>query len=889
MAQGGDGALAASHSSDEGRSVLDLLPVLISRIDAGERYRFVNTAYREWFGLALEQVVGRTVAEVLGPAAYDVVRPFVLRALAGERVTFEQSIPYTSGTRDVQVTYTPVGGGRDGFVAMVVDVSERRRVDAALRVSEDRLRELNQVQQLISGELDLQKVVQAVTDVATAMSGADFGAFFYNVIGEEGERYTLYTLSGVPRESFEGFPMPRNTALFGPTFRGEGVVRIDDVHKDARYGTNPPYHGMPKGHLPVVSYLAVPVVSRSGEVLGGLFFGHEQPGIFTAATEDLVKGLAAQAAVSMDNARLFDEQKRSERRLAFLADASRVLGSSLDYEETLQGMVRLAVPAIADWAGADVIAADGTIKRLAVAATSPEREDLSWDLSRRYPVQAEGASAVPEAIRTGEPVVYSDVTDSLIDAWTRDDEHRALIKAMGLCSIMVVPLRARERILGALWFATLESGRRFGAADRELAVSLGDRAAVAVDNSRLYSESVAAYEQAQRASRMKDEFLATLSHELRTPLSAIVGWAHLLGQGELDEAARHRAIEAIRRNATVQTQLISDILDVSRIVAGRMRLEVRPVELTAVVEAALDTVRPAAEAKKIALATRLDPAVSSLSGDGDRLQQVVWNLLSNAVKFTPAGGTVEVRLRPADGHVLLSVQDSGPGIPPDALPHVFERFQQADASSTRRHGGLGLGLAIVRHLVELHGGTVEAANAPEGGAVFEVRLPTTLRAAPAVALEAAPANGGPPQQQAAPGLDGVKVLVVEDHPDARELVFRVLENAGARVTAVATAAEALAAIERERPDVLLSDIEMPGQDGYELMRILRTRPPQLGGDVPAAALTAYAGAENRRAALSAGYQAHLAKPVQPDTLIDIVRRLGRPPQTSAPDTKDAPG
>jgi PAS domain S-box-containing protein len=879
MAPGDDAAVVASRGAvDEGRAILDALPVLVARIGPDGRYRFANSSYETWFGWRADAVVGRTAQEVVGQEAYASVRTYVERALAGEPVTYEQRVPYRSGTRDVRVSYAPLrrpDGAPDGFVVLAVDVSETRRTADTLRVTEQRLREINRVQQLISAELDLQKVVQAVTDAGTEIAAADFGAFFYNVTAESGESYMLYALSGVPRESFARFPMPRNTALFGPTFRGEGVVRIDDVHQDPRYGQNAPYHGMPAGHLPVVSYLAVPVISRSGEVLGGLFFGHQRPGMFSAETEELVKGLAAQAAASMDNARLFDEQKRSERRLAFLSDASRVLGSSLDYEETLKAMVRLAVPVIADWAGVDVIGVDGGIRRLAVAATDPAREELSWELSRRYPAQPEGNTAVPEAIRTGEPVVYPEVTDAMMAAWARDAEHGALIKGLGLRSVMVVPLRARGRMLGALWFATVESGRRYGDADRELAVSLGDRAALAVDNARLYGESVAAYEQAQRASRMKDEFLATLSHELRTPLSAIVGWAHLLGQGELDEGARQRAIEAIRRNATVQTQLISDILDVSRIVAGRMRLEVRPVDVLAVVEAALDTVRPAADAKGIALVPRYATGAAPLFGDADRLQQVAWNLLSNAVKFTPPGGRVEVSLRATGTHVLLAVQDSGPGIPEEAVPHVFERFQQADASSTRRHGGLGLGLAIVRHLVELHGGTVEAANAPGGGARFEVRLPTGVRQAPAVAVETAPAGGHGQERPPAPArLAGLRVLVVEDHPDARELVSTVLESAGARVTAVGTAAEALAAIDRERPDVLLSDIEMPGQDGYELMRTLRARPAKMGGDVPAAALTAYAGAEHRRAALSAGFQAHLAKPVQPDTLVDIVQRLG---------------
>jgi signal transduction histidine kinase len=741
--------------------------------------------------------------------------------------------------------------------------------EAALRVSERRLREIIRVQRLISSEMDLHKIVQAVTDAATFASGAEFGAFFYNVTSEQGESYMLYTLSGVPREHFERFPMPRNTAVFAPTFTGQGVVRLDDVRKDPRYGRNPPYHGMPEGHLPVVSYLAVPVVSRSGEVLGGLFFGHKEPGVFTAAAEEMVTGLAAQAAVSMDNARLFDAQRRSERRLAFLADSGRVLASSLDYEETLPALVGLAVPGIADWAAVDVVNDDGTVRRLGVSATDERRERLGWEVARAYPERVDGSGAVAEALRAGDPVIHAEVGAALLDRWAADAEHRRQLEELGLRSLMVVPLRGRGPALGALWLATTEPGRTYGAADAELAATLGNRAAVAVDNARLYAESLAAYEQAQRASRMKDEFLATLSHELRTPLSAIVGWAHLLAEGGLDEGARKRAIDAIRRNATMQTQLISDILDVSRIVAGRMRLEVHPVDLAVVAEAALDTVRPAASAKQIELVADMQRGGPVMAGDADRLQQVAWNLLSNAVKFTPPGGRVHVGLRATGTHVVLSVRDTGPGIPEAALPHIFERFHQADASSTRRYGGLGLGLAIVRHLVELHGGTVEASNVSGGGALFEIRLPLLRDAVPAVA----PVPRDVDTRDGRPGLSGIRVLLVEDHPDARELVTTVLEAAGARVTAVGTAADALASIDRERPDVLLSDLEMPGQDGYELVRQLRARPAQLGGEVPAAALTAYADGEHRTRALASGFQAHVAKPVQPDTLLDVVRRL----------------
>ena len=378
---------------------------------------------------------------------------------------------------------------------------------------------------------------------------------------------------------------------------------------------------------------------------------------------------------------------------------------------------------------------------------------------------------------------------------------------------------------------------------------------------------------AEAANRAKDQFLATLSHELRTPLNAVVGWAHMLRSGKLDAAATLRAIETIDRNARAQSQLISDILDISRIVSGKLRLNVRPVDLTPVVEAALDTVRPSAEAKGIRVQTVLDPAAGPVSGDADRLQQVVWNLLANAIKFTPRHGRVQVRLARIDSHVELRVEDTGVGIAAEFVPHVFALFRQRDGSPSRQHGGLGLGLALVKHLVELHGGSVECASPGEGlGAVFSVKLPLMIAATREPAGVHPTAETGAPVP-APPSLEGVSVLVVDDDPEARHLITTLLEERGAKVRAVGSSAEALAALDHEVPDVLVSDIEMPGPDGYALMRAVRERPAERGGRVPAAALTAYARTEDRMQALLAGFHLHMPKPVQPAELAAVVASL----------------
>ncbi|HEX2223088.1 MAG TPA: response regulator [Thermoanaerobaculia bacterium] len=380
--------------------------------------------------------------------------------------------------------------------------------------------------------------------------------------------------------------------------------------------------------------------------------------------------------------------------------------------------------------------------------------------------------------------------------------------------------------------------------------------------------------QAEEANRIKDEFLATLSHELRTPLSAMLGWAQMLRTGKLDAATTARALETIERNARAQSQLISDLLDVSRIITGKLRLDLRTVELPSIVEAALDSIRPAAEAKGVRLDVSFDRMMGPVMGDSDRLQQVTWNLLSNAVKFTPKGGAVEVRLERQGDALELRVKDSGIGIPPAFLPYVFDRFRQAEGASTRSHGGLGLGLSIVRHLVELHGGTVHVESEGEGkGAAFRVRLPAWSPLSDGLSGEPTERPAGPGLFDDASLLGGIHVLVVEDEEDTRELITTALESCGAEVTAADSVTTALEALDRRVPDVLVSDIGMPGEDGYSLIRRVRSRQADQGSELPAAALTAYARAEDKLRALAAGFNTHLPKPLDPGELVQTVAEL----------------
>jgi PAS domain S-box-containing protein len=566
------------------------------------------------------------------------------------------------------------------------------------------------------------------------------------------------------------------------------------------------------------------------------------------------------------------EMKRAKDNQAFLLEATRVISSSLDYEATLSSVANMSVPTLADWCAVDLLQEDGAMQRLAMAHVDPEKVQWAQDFLRRYPYDPKSSSSVAKVMASGKPELYPEVTDAMLVAGARDEDHLRWMRQGGFKSIMIVPLVTQGRTVGVLTFVASESGRRYDDEDLVLAQDLAGRAALAISNARLYHES-------QESSRLKDDFLTTMSHELRTPLNAILGWAGLLTTQNLDSKTTTQALQTIERNARAQVRLIEDLMDVSRIITGKLRLDIRPVVLSAVVEAAVDAVRPTAQAKDIRLQMLLDPQAGPVSGDPDRLQQVIWNLLSNALKFTPKEGRVQVRLERINSHVEITVTDNGQGISPEFLPHVFDRFRQADASHTRSVGGLGLGLAIVRQLVELHGGTVQAQSPGIGeGSTFVVSLPLaavhkaeTNRATDRERVH--PSSGRGVSLDCPPALNGLKVLVVDDEPDARELITTVLEQCQAVVTVASSASEALEALARVQPDVLVSDIGMPGEDGYSLIEKVRQLPPQQGGRIPAVALTAYARAEDRIKALAAGFQMHAPKPVEPAELAAIVASL----------------
>ncbi|HEX4448193.1 MAG TPA: ATP-binding protein [Polyangiaceae bacterium] len=511
-----------------------------------------------------------------------------------------------------------------------------------------------------------------------------------------------------------------------------------------------------------------------------------------------------------------------------------------------------------------VMLLDGTGRTLELASAVGYPDEVVGHWSA---IPIEASAPLTDVVRTQAPLFFA--SHGMVGerypwlAGARHGDDRALA---------VIPLAFKQRAFGAVALVFRRS-HEFADADRAFLASLAECAAQAIDRARLLEAERIVRREAETANRLKDEFLATMSHELRTPLNAVMGWVTILQTETLDTAAMRRAIDSIDRNARAQARLVEDILDVSRITAGNLRLDTQPTDAAAVVRAAVDVVGPAAEAKQIDLRLALADACV-VSTDAARLQQIVWNLVSNAVKFTPERGRIDVSVERTQAGVTIEVADTGAGIDPDFLPHVFDRFRQYDGSTTRRKGGLGLGLAIVRHLVELHGGSVAAhSDGPGRGATFKVMLPVSIVRDEPPRVAAGAAGPVPKASHAAPALTGLRILVVDDDPDVREVLCAALVIWGAEVSSAESAPAALMQLASIRPDLLVCDIGMPEMDGYALMRELRARPASAGGLTPAIAVTGFARPEDVKRAIAAGFQLHVAKPVDLGTLAPKLARL----------------
>ncbi len=754
----------------------------------------------------------------------------------------------------------------------------RQRTDAVerqARAARDRLRAVSDVAAVLSSTRTRGEVARAVVQEGMRIAQADVCTLY--LLNEKGTALELIGDRGVAADLLERIRrIERGDG--NSTFENLESQRALWVENDAEYRALYPELAMLRvDGRRARAFWSLPLVVE-GRPVGLLGMGFYEPRRFSADDRTLVQTLAQQCAQALLRAMRLEREEGERAQREFLAKAGETLVSSLDYEVTLATIAQLAVPTIADWCSVEIAdAGSTTFHQAAVAHVDPNKVKFAEELMRRYPPDPEARRGVPEVIRTGKSELYPEIPSALLEAAAKDAEHMRLIRELRLESGMVVPLRAHGRTHGALTFVYAESGRRYTENDLQFAEHFARQAAMAIENAIALKKVEASREtehrlraEAEVASRAKDEFLAVVSHELRTPLNAILGWAIVLRRKSPSSESDH-ALAIIERNANAQAKLIEDVLDLSRIMSGKLTLTLGRTNVNDAVMAAFETIGPAADAKHVTIDLDLEPALPAITADADRVQQMVWNLLSNAVKFSAKQSSVSVRTHQNGSDVVIEVRDQGEGIRSGALPYIFDAFQQADPSTTRRHGGLGLGLAIVRQLVNAHGGVVHAESDGEGqGALFVVRLPARS-AVPALNDRPRRTTGdGSARTFAIPRLDGLRVLVVDDEADALGLVREALRDVGAEVVTASSAAEAMAMFTNQRPDVVVSDIGMPGEDGYSLLRKIRSLSAAQGGRTPAIALTAYARAEDAQRAFAAGYQMHVAKPATPDQLSSVV-------------------
>jgi signal transduction histidine kinase/DNA-binding response OmpR family regulator len=738
--------------------------------------------------------------------------PDVLRSKVS---VFVQLYDQRHATRDSYAPRQEEGSGRlsERLVAAAPVAEQGAIVEALIRIHA-----------ALSDDLDVTNLAQRLCSEAAALTNATGAAFHYGT--RDGARRTV--LAGKLHEELLVFGP--TCPLLEPVFAGRQLGRHDDVRRA--------YVGAPRT---VGSVIGVPVVGRNGEVEGALVLLHEAVYGFDTRHEELAAVAASYAASAFENARLYEEAREARDR-AELAELELRAG---------EARLRIALEAagLGTWDYNPITGAlrwDARCKALAGLSGGAEVDYRTFIAGIHPEDRARVDAAVHRALDPSTDMTF-------------DVEYRAV----GIDDSV-------ERWVAARGLAIAEQGRTVRFIGATLDVTAKKR--VEEERSELLARERRARASAESASRSKDEFLATVSHELRNPLNAILGWSRVLvEERDIDPERMRKGLDVILRNAKAQVQLVEDILEVSRIVTGKLRLSTGPVDVGAVIDVSVETVRAAAQAKRVALESRTDGGLGTIIADEDRVQQILWNLLSNAVKFTPPDGKVSVSARRDGDAVDLVVVDSGEGIDPDFLPFVFDRFRQFDGSTTRRHGGLGLGLAIVRHLTELHGGVVRAESGGRGrGATFTVTLPifpSTENAAESRVI-AAPAQprSAPPKKR----LSGRNVLVLDDDVDMRDLIRMILEDAGANVLPASSVSSALASLEASTPDVAVSDLAMPGEDGYAFARRVRTSRSEAVRRLPLVAMTAYARAEDRRRVLAAGFDRHVAKPIEPEELVDAI-------------------
>ncbi|MCF2151588.1 PAS domain S-box protein [Desmonostoc muscorum LEGE 12446] len=865
--------VALRESEERFRAMFNQAAVGISLVALDGRFLQVNPALCEITGYSHEELMQMNFQQITHPDDLEADRENARRVLAQEDIngySLEKRYIRKDGSIVwVNLTSSAVWNNQGQLkyaLGIIEDISERKRVEATQQF-------LVEASTLLAASLDYEITLANVANLAVPTL-ADW--CIVDVFQEDWSSKQIAiaiadpTKQNILDEIQRRYP-PKSTAqqLVQQLQMGISVFYPELSHSHLLVMAQDEEHLQLLQSLGIHSLMVIPVRSR-GQLFGAIsFFTAESGRHYQQVDLALAEDIARRAATAIDNARLYQETQqakqaaeRSVNRTVLLQSITAALSEALTPQQVADVVMNQGIAALGACAGSVVLLTQGSTTLKVVQATGyPQPLTDTWG---SFPITA--PNQIAETVRTKKPIFLENVAALMAN-------YPNLVDAVALTGNNAwasIPLIAEGKAIGALGFS-FATAQGFNEEDRGFMLTLGQQCGQAIARAQLYEAEKTARAQAETANRIKDEFLAVLSHELRTPLNPILGWAKLLRTRKFDEATKVRALETIERNAKLQTQLIEDLLDVSRILQGKLSLNLHAVDLKVAIAAAQETVRLAAEAKSIEIQTLLSNDVGKVLGDGDRLQQIMWNLLSNAVKFTPSGGRVEVRLEQVDLDAQIQVIDTGKGIIPEFLPHVFDYFRQADAKTTRVFGGLGLGLAIVRHLVELHGGTVEADSPGEAqGATFTVKLPLLKSAELRVP---SPESSNLELNSEDSLLLGVEILLVDDQADVRDFFSFALEEYGATVTAVASAAEALEALAQSKPDILLSDIGMPFMDGYMLLREVRKLPPEENGQIPAIALTAYAGEINYNQAIAAGFQKHLPKPVEPLDLATAILNL----------------
>ncbi len=848
-------------------SLVESLPQLVCMAGANGITEYYNQSWMNYTGLTLEQTQCSGWHQALHPDDLPLALEQWTQALeTGNPYSIEFRIRRFDGVYRWHLSrIVPIKAEEDrivGWLGTATDIDDQKHTEQQERF----LAKASQT--FAAASLDLQTVLDTITRLASEFTG---DVCVLSLLSEDGQwldpvscyhvdleirEFVSELLSSYPRRADEG--------IGGRVMQtGEPLLMPVTSQEELRAAIKPEYQ-LYLERFRVYSTLIVPLKVR-GQAIGVLSLTRNYPGEpHNIDDQSLFQDLADRAAMAIANARLYQQAQQARQQAVQTADrtarlqaVTAALSESLTPTQVAEVIVEQSI-AVLNASSAMVVIVSESGTELEIVHHVGYQQDIAEEW-RRFPI----TTPVPlaEAVRTGEPI-WEESTQERIARYPHLAENYAQLNYAAWISL---PLMVESRAVGGIsinftQFSPLSED------DRAFMLALAQQCAQAIARARLYEAEQRARASAETANRIKDEFLAVLSHELRSPLNPILGWTKLLRTRKFDEQATNRALETIERNALLQTQLIEDLLDVSRILRGKMVLNVSPVNLATTIEAALETVRLAAESKGIQIQTIFAPNAGLVSGDSARLQQVIWNLLSNAVKFTPKGGRVEVRVEQDASIAQIVVSDTGKGISPEFLPYVFDYFRQEDGKTTRKFGGLGLGLAIVHHLVELHGGTVQASSPGEGqGATFTVKLPLTrIVKEPYFDSES---------QVTTFNLSQLRILVVDDEADMRELLVAILSEYGVQVKVAASAEEALTALDQFQPDVLISDIGMPEVDGYALMRQIRQLLPQQGGLIRAIALTAYAGEYNQQQALEAGFQRHVAKPVEPYELVKTIATL----------------